>query len=153
MNSYKVRREYWDFDPSWADLVCELWTGAGRVQQIKDDARIEPFRLRAKKAFKDQGIEFSSVKTYINCQVPKIETGYDDGYPHIHYPLDATTLVHYLDPGDDPAPLHILIDGRVVEVIFPERGLTVFMPNDLWHGVLKNNGTTNRLAMIATALR
>ena len=111
------------------------------------------FKERATQAFIDNNIPVKKVKTWVSIQVPKEGEGYDIGYPHIHYPLNATTLVHYLQPGDNPAPLHIIVDDEVVEEVLPEQGLTVFMPNNLMHGVLKNNGTQDRIQLIATALR
>lgn len=148
-----IHKEYWDFNPDWFDYVERTWVEGGRVQQVKADTReSEEFRARAYSAFIAQDIPVKYVKAYISIQVPKEGEGYDVGYPHIHYPLDATTLVHYLQPGDKPAPLHIIVDGEVVEEIIPEQGLTVFMPNNLYHGVLLNGGTQNRVQMIATAL-
>jgi len=149
-----IHKEHWPFRQSWLDYVIRTWQGVGRVEQIKTDTpeSIE-FKERAFEAFFNQGIDFRYVKAYISIQVPKDGTGYDDGYPHIHYPLDAITLVHYLQPGDVPAPLHIFEGETVIEEVYPEPGLTVFMPNDLKHGVLKNNGTINRIQLIATALR
>ena len=113
----------------------------------------------ATKAFQGKSIPARFVKTYISIQVPKDEApfafkdGYDDHYPHTHAPSDATTLIHYLQPGDKPAPLDVFEDGEVIETIYPEQGLTVFMPNNVWHGVRLNRGTTNRVQFIATALR
>lgn len=150
---FSIHKEYWEFKPEWVDYVKRKWKGLGRVEQVKDDPEIYPFRDRARQAFEAQGITVNQIKTWVNCQVPKSGEGYDDGYPHIHYPLNGTTLVHYLYPGNKPAPLDIFIDNEVVETVYPEPGLTVFMPNDLCHGVRKNNGTDNRLCMIATALR
>jgi len=149
-----IDREYWEFHPEWRDYVLSKWEGRGRVEQVKDDS-IAPFRERAKRAFLERNFPLRQIKTWINVMVPKGGDGYDEGYPHVHYPLTGLTLVHYLDTGDKPAPLHILESesGPVSEIIYPENGLTVFMPNDLWHGVLINNGTTKRVAMIATALR
>ena len=149
-----IHKEHWPFRQSWLDYVTRTWQGKGRVEQIKDDSpeSIE-FKERAFKAFFNQGIDFRYVKAYVSIQVPKDGIGYDEGYPHIHYPLDAITLVHYLQPGDVPAPLHIFDGDTVIEEVCPEPGLTVFMPNNLKHGVLKNNGTINRTQLIATALR
>lgn len=147
-----IHREYWDIHPEWADFVRDYWVEGGRVQQVKDDPRVIPFKCRAKEAFDGLNISYSHIKTWVNCQVPKNGEGYDIGYPHQHYPLKGTTLVHYLYPGNVPAPLDIFEDGKVVETVYPEVGLTVFMPNSLWHGVRLNNGTDNRLCMIASAV-
>jgi hypothetical protein len=153
-----IHKEYWGFNPDWLDYVKRSWIpdlqGDGRVQQIKYDSKeSQEFKERAAVAFSNYGLTFRTVKTYLSIQIPKQGAGYDDGYPHIHYPLNATTLVHYLQPGDVPAPLHIFDDEKVIEEFYPEKGWTVFMANDLKHGVLKNNGTIDRIQLIATALR
>lgn len=101
----------------------------------------------AREAFAGK-IGFRHVKTWVSIQRPEDGDGYTKGYPHVHYPLDAMTLVHYLQPGDNPAPL-IIGEHRVI----PEQGLTVFMMNSVEHGVLKNNGTTDRIQLIATAVK
>ena len=147
-----IYREQWEYRPEWADYVFAKWRGTGRVEQITDDS-IGPFRQKAWDSFEKIGFPIKRIKTWINIMVPDSRTGYDDGYPHVHYPLDGLTLVHYLEPGDSPAPLHIFDNDEVIEIIYPVKGLTVFMPNDLKHGVLRNNGTIERMAMIATALR
>ena len=123
------------------------------MQQSGDDPSLRAFAEKASASFTRLNVPFSHIKTWVSVQVPVDGDGYDEGYPHFHYPLNGTTLVHYLDPGDKPAPLHIFEGDDVIEEIFPVRGLTVFMPNDLKHGVLKNHGTTDRIQMIATALR
>lgn len=149
-----IHKENWGFNPDWLDYVKANWVDGGRVQQIKIQTDISlSFRERAKKAFDDMNIPTKQIKTWISIQVPKQGEGYDVGYPHIHYPLDGTTLVHYLQPGDVPAPLDIFEDDEVIETIYPEQGMTVFMPNNLRHGVRLNKGKTNRIQMIATALR
>lgn len=149
-----IHKERWEFRQDWLDYVLRVWNGQGRVNQRKEDS---PERLsfckRAWQAFEEQGYPVKQVKTWVSVQMPAEGEGYCDEYPHIHHPLDGLTLVHYLDPGDKPAPLHIIEDGAVTEEVFPERGLTVFMPNDLMHGVLYNTGTKPRIQMIATALR
>lgn len=148
-----IDREYWEFRQDWLDYVKSVWKGTGRVERINEQT-VESlaFRDRAIQAFNARNIPIQSVKTWVNVQVPCEGEGYDKGYPHTHEPKHATTLVHYLDPGDKPAPLDIFDGGEVVETIYPEQGLTVFMPNSLLHGVRKNQGTLNRYAMIATAI-
>tara|TARA_R110000822_G_scaffold77081_3_gene185099 strand:+ start:580 stop:1047 length:468 start_codon:yes stop_codon:yes gene_type:complete len=153
-----IHREYWTFNPKWLEYVKNTWVpnleGDGRVQQIKTETpESTEFKERARQAFEARGVQFKTVKTYLSIQIPKDGQGYDDGYPHIHYPLDAMTLVHYLQTGDKPAPLHIINTGTVIEEVIPEQGMTVFMPNNLEHGVLKNGGTQDRIQLIATALR
>ena len=150
--------EYWDFNQDWLNYVKSSWQRIGRVELVNDDSKERiAFRERARLAFISQGIPVSFVKTYLSVQEPEEGEGYASQYPHIHYPLDATTLIHYLQPGDVPAPLDVFDGteepGDVVETIYPEPGLTVFMPHTTWHGARKNNGTTNRIQLIATALK
>ena len=146
--------ERWEFRQEWLDYVKRSWQAVGRVELVSDDSpeRVA-FRDQAHQAFTRQGIPVGFVKTYLSVQEPEEGQGYAAQYPHIHHPLDATTLIHYLQPGDKPAPLDVFEDGKVVETIYPEPGLTVFMPHTTWHGARKNNGTTNRIQLIATALR
>lgn len=149
-----IHKEYWEFRPDWLQYTLRVWNGKGRVNQRKEDS---PERLsfckRAEKAFRDYGFPVKRVKTWVSIQNPSEGEGYCDEYPHVHHPLNGLTLVHYLDPGDEPAPLHIIVDDEVVEEVVPEQGLTVFMPNNLEHGVLHNKGEKPRIQMIATALR
>lgn len=149
-------KEYWEFHPEWLEYVKRTWEGRGRVEQIKvQTEESRAFRTRARRAFTNRGIPCKHVKTYLSTQVPVEGEGYDEQYPHIHYPLNATTLIHYLQPGDVPAPLDVLESetGVVIETIYPEQGLTVFMPHKIWHGARKNHGTQNRIQLIATALQ
>lgn len=150
-----ISKQTWDFHPEWLEHVKRTWKeGIGRVQQVKEETpETLAFKEKAREAFIKEGIKIKSyIKTYISIQKPEDGDGYAKDYPHIHYPLDATTLVHYLEPGDKPAPLDIFDGDTIIETIYPKRGLTVFMPNDLRHGVRKNNGTTDRIQLIATAL-
>lgn len=157
-----IFREYWEFNQSWLDYVNENWIPElGRVQKQNNrspEPTIKDFIERATIAFKGRDIPTRVVKAYISIQIPKesadfsIQDGYDDQYPHVHGQSNATTLIHYLQPGDKPAPLDIFENGEVIETIYPERGLTVFVPNDVWHGVRLNQGTTNRIQLIATAV-
>lgn len=147
-------REFWQFRPEWLDYVKSNWEGRGRVELKSDTspARLS-FMEKAREAFLARNIEARNVKTYISVQIPKEGDGYDEQYPHTHEPAYATTLVHYLQPGDKPAPLDIFEGNEVIETIYPERGLTVFIPNSTLHGVRKNNGTEPRIQFIATALK
>lgn len=148
-----IHKEEWTYNQEWLDYVNETWSGAGRVQLVSDDSKARlSFQARAEKAFLSQGVSLKAVKTWISIQEPEEGEGYAAGFPHVHHPLAATTLVHYLDPGDIPAPLDIFNGETVVETIYPEQGLTVFMPNRVRHGVRKNSGKLNRVQMIATAL-
>lgn len=153
--------EHWEFRPEWLDWVRSVWVSdKGRVQQqypkgSPRQAERRAFADRATRAFLSRGIPVRWLKTWVSVQVPEIGNDWPHGYPHVHYPLNGTTLVHYLDPGDQPAPLVLFDDAgeHEVEEILPERGLTVLMPNARWHGVRKNHGTTDRVQLIATALR
>lgn len=130
--------------------VERVWQGIGRVERVEDDsAERLRFIERAHKAFVGVGFPVSRIRTWVNVQVPLAGDGYDPGYPHVHQDERALTLVHYIDPGDCPAPLDIL--GEVTETITPIANLTVFIPNGIWHAVHRNRGTRNRVAMIATA--
>lgn len=146
-------REYWEFRQDWLDYARRMWKGNGRVEKITDDSpeRLS-FQSRAKQAFESRGIPCETTKTWVNVQVPNDRDGHAEGYPHTHWPQTAFTLVHYLYPGDKPAPLDVFEGNEVIETIYPETGLTVFMPNSLLHGVRNNRGKENRIAMIATAL-
>lgn len=146
-----ILKEYWPFHPEWLEYVKRNWNGSGRVQKDYSDGLIE-FRERARMAFEGKRIPVKHVKSFISLQIPKKGEGYDDNYPHVHYPLTATTLIHYLQPGDKPAPLDIFHEDEVVETIYPEQGLTVFVPNHVKHGVRINQGTIPRIQLIATAL-
>jgi len=149
-----IYKEHWKYNPDWLDYVKTAWEGRGRVELVKDNSEHRlAFMQAAKEAFTKLGFPLSYVKTYLSVQKPEVGEGYAEQYPHVHYPLDGMTLVHYLQPGDNPAPLDIFEGGEVVETIYPEPGLTVFMPHDLKHGVRKNNGTTDRIQLIATAVR
>lgn len=146
-------RERWEFKPEWLEYVKRTWQGRGRVELVADETPERlAFHAKAKEAFLAQNIPTRMVKTYLSCQLPEKGDGYAEQYPHIHHPLSATTLVHYLQPGDIPAPLDIFEGDQVVETIVPEAGLTVFIPNSTMHGVRKNQGTMPRIQLIATAL-
>lgn len=146
-------REYWEFHPEWLEYVKRTWEGRGRVEQIKDDSpENAAFTKRAIEAFKERRIMVRKLKTYLSIQKPSDGKGYDVGYPHIHYPDTATSLIHYLQPGDKPSTLDVFENGHIVERITPEKALTVFMPHKIWHGVYKNHGFEDRILLIATTL-
>ena len=146
-----IRREYWE-PLGLLDYVTRIWQGQGRVEQAKDDSpELARFRARAAQSFSDAGFQFDRIRTWVNVMIPREGDGYDPGYPHVHHNDSALTLIHYIDPGDKPAPLDIFEGDVVVETIVPEENMTVFVPNGVWHGVRKNNGTRRRVAMIATA--
>lgn len=153
MSTTSLTKERWGFDPLWLDYVKSTWSGKGRVELVSDDssARLE-FLQAAEEAFKRQTIPFRYVKTYLSIQSPSEGDGYDEGFPHVHYPLSGTSLIHYLQPGDKPAPLHIFEGDAVVEEIYPEEGMTVFVPHNVKHGVLRNKGSEDRIQLIASAV-
>lgn len=130
--------------PDLVEWVREVWVPGDRVQQQKDDhpTRLE-FQAWAMDHFLSHGIDFAYVKTWVVCQKEEEGEGYIDGHPHVHYPLTATTLVHYLTEG---AP--IFIEGKRVD---PYPGLTLMFSNSTKHGVYKHKGA-DRLALIATAI-
>jgi hypothetical protein len=146
-----VVREYWEPQDLLA-YVLRVWRGTGRVERVEDDSpeRLR-FHARAWQAYVEAGFPVARIRTWVNVQVPCDGLGYDPGYPHVHQDERALTLVHYIDPGDVPAPLDILGGDKVIETVTPEANLTVFIPNGVWHAVRRNNGTRPRVAMIATA--
>lgn len=153
-----IIKERWPFRQEWLDYVERSWQGRGRVELVSDESKERlAFQEEARQAFIRQGFNPKFVKTYLSVQEPEEGEGYASQYPHIHYPLDALTLIHYMQPGDKPAPLDVFDGvekpGNVIATIYPEKGLTVFMPHTTWHGARKNNGTTNRIQLIATALK
>jgi hypothetical protein len=142
-----IRREYWE-SLGLLEYVKRTWRGDGRVERVGDDSPERArFIARATRAFTDAGFPVARVRTWVNVQIPRDGEGYDPGYPHVHQDTSALTLVHYIDSGDCPAPLDILEGGAVIETVYPEDNMTVFIPNGVWHGVRKNNGTRNRVAM------
>ena len=149
-----INREEWGFRQSWLDYVKSAWRGIGRVELVTDGSleRLE-FKEMARESFERLGFPIDYIKTYLSVQQPEKGHGYAEQYPHTHEPSNGLTLVHYLQPGDKPAPLDIFDNSEVVETIYPTPGLTVFMPNDIMHGVRKNSGLENRIQLIATALR
>lgn len=149
--SFVIRREYWE-PLGLLQYVTDVWKGSGRVEKVNGDSpELLRFRARAHQAFVDAGFPVARIRTWVNVQIPREGDGYDPGYPHVHQNAQALTLIHYIDPGDKPAPLDVFEGDAIVETIYPEENLTVFVPNGVVHGVRKNNGTRNRVAMIATA--
>lgn len=134
-----------------AEWVRAKWvSGVGRVQEVKEYSPERHIFLRiADKAFSEAGIKFNRIRTWLNLQPPDPGDGYSDGYPHVHQDTTATTLVLYLS--DDPSPLDLLEDGQVTKTIKPKKGDIVFIPNGVWHGVHRNQGPHDRIALIATA--
>lgn len=134
-------------------ILAHWQPGIGRVQETKEySAERQLFLDLAAQAFRAQGVPVARIRTWFNVQIPDHSPGlYDVGYPHVHADTEAVTLVYYLDPGDDAAPLDVLEGEEVVETIAPEAGKIVFIPNGVWHAVHKNRGERDRIALIATA--
>ena len=149
----KSRSEQWDTPvEDWRDYILSVWRGDGRVEELKgDDSILKAILARCTEAFQARKIPTARVRVWANVQMPVEGDGYDEGYPHVHQNDLATTLVHYLDEGDEPAPLHIFDGDEVVEIHFPVAGKTIYMTNGTKHGVLKNHGTRPRVAIISTA--
>lgn len=145
-----IHKEDWGFRSEWREYVLDRWEpGLGRVQQQKD-SQLDAFVEKSHESFSALGFPVKQIKMWVSIQVAAEGDGYDEHYPHVHYPLDGMTLVHYL--GGEPAPLDIFQEGEVVETIIPRPGLTVFMPNHIEHGARKHHGS-DRIQLIATALR
>jgi len=148
-----VSRERWE-SLDLLDYVLKVWRGDGRVEHVTDDsAERKRFHDRAWLAFEAQGFPVHRVRTWVCVMPPEPGPGWAKGYPHVHQDPTALSLIHYVDPGDVPTPLHILEGDEIVETIVPEENLTVFLPNGVLHGVMRNQGTRKRVAMIATAFR
>ena len=146
--------EHWEPNPVWLGYVLEHWKGIGRVEQVKDyDPIITAFQTKAHESFTRLGFPVVQVKTYLSVQKPEDGEGYAEQYPHIHYPTDGITLVHYLQSSDKPVYLDFLEDGKVIERLDPQPSMAVIFNNHEMHGAHKNTGTIDRVQLIATALR
>lgn len=148
---FLIHREYWE-PLDLLDYALRVWRGDGRVEHVTDDSpeRLR-FHARAWKSFEGRGFPVKRVRTWVNVMLPTPDLGWDVGYPHVHADSTALTLIHYIDPSDVASPLEVFEGDEIVETIYPEANLTVFVPNGVRHGVRKNNGTRKRVAMIATA--
>jgi len=77
------------------------------------------------------------------------------GYePHVHQPESFYTLVHYLTPGDGFAPL-VVFEGdehSKAHLVTPETGLTVVFGGSQLHGVLRNGGSSDRIALVVNSV-
>jgi len=133
-----LHKEQWPFIPEWRDYAFEKWKSInphGRVERINDDS-IKFFLDKAEQVFRDKGVKFKYVKTFINVMLPEEGNGYASGYPHVHYPLNGSSFIHYMD--DSETRLNCIVDGEIIETIYPKKGLTVFFPNDLSQGQQKS---------------
>lgn len=147
--------EHWDTPADeWARYVLEIWKpNIGRVQQMEGE---HPTRLAfwacARSHLASHGFPTARVRTWCNVMHPDEQTGYDKGYPHVHHDTEAVTVVHYLDVGDKPPALDLFSDeGKTIsETLVPQTGQAIYIPNGVWHGVHRNNGTRPRVALIAT---
>ena len=149
-----MKIEHWEPNPEWLDYVLEHWKGIGRVEQVKNyDPIITSFQKKAHETFSRLGYPVVQVKTYLSVQKPEDGEGYAEQYPHIHYPTDGMTLVHYLQASDKTVYLDFIENEQVIERLDPQPGMTVIFMNSEMHGAHKNTGTIDRVQLIATALR
>jgi hypothetical protein len=75
-------------------------------------------------------------------------------FPHRHQPDSFYTLVHYLTPGDGFAPL-VVFEGdehSKAHLVTPETGLTVVFGGPQLHGVLRNGGNSDRIALVVNSV-
>lgn len=149
-----LAREHWGPPPQhWIDFAVDNRVETGGILS-RMTGKFPEFEAAAREGLKRQGFPVKTVTMWINTHQPKKEVGYEKGYPHAHNNNDGLVLIHYLVPGDVPAPLDVLNDdGSLAEQIFPEPGLTVYMPDHVKHGARINNGTTNRIAFIVMGHR
>lgn len=145
----------WGFNPEWLKYANEYWPGGARVLRTVDETpqRLS-FEAKAAEEFTKMDVPFSLIKTFISVQKPNAGEGWEAGFPHIHTPLNGTSLVHYLQAEKDSAPLHILDgeDGEIVDTIKPSVGKTVIIPNQVYHGVKCHHGKENRIQLVAIAI-
>jgi hypothetical protein len=147
-------QEQWGPPPqSWIDYAVRSRVETGGIL-TKMTGKFPDFEDRAKEALRARGFPVRSITAWINTHQPTKEVGYEKGYPHTHKNNDGLVLIHYLQPGDVPAPLDVLDErGELVERIVPEPGLTVYMPDGVSHAAWKNNGTTNRVCFVVMGHR
>lgn len=148
-------REKWGPPPeSWVRYATENAVDNGGIL-TKMTGKFPEFEDVAKAALRRQGFPVKNITSWINTHRPTKEVGYEKGYPHAHKNNDGLVLIHYLLAGDVPAPLDVLDgeDGPIVESIYPDPGLTLYMPDGVWHGARKNNGTTNRVCFVVMGHR
>lgn len=151
-----IDRETWEHRAPWLAWARAAWEpNRGRVQQQYPGPDEHPcrseFEARAEWGFHVHGRR-GRIKTWISIQQAEPGEGFAEHYPHVHYPLDGLTLVHYLQTGEEPAPLQILGGDQVLEVIEPFVGLTVYMPNRQCHGVLRHHDPVDRIQLIASVI-
>lgn len=140
--------EDWGFDPALLDYVKSNFTGGFRVTAVADENPLRlSFKERAANKFDDLGDSYRDITTFLSVQRPEKGDGYGEGYPHAHNPV----IIHYLDPSDDPTPLHVFEkeNGKLIDEIIPKSGMAVYVPGWVWHGVPKHKGTTPRIQIIA----
>jgi hypothetical protein len=145
-----LHREHWGPPPqSWIDYAVKNRVETGGIL-TKMTGKFPEFENVAKAALLRQGFPVKTLTSWINTHQPTAGVGYEKGYPHAHKNNDGLVLIHYLLPGDVPAPLDVFEreGGPIEESIYPEPGLTLYMPDGVWHGARKNNGTTNRVCFV-----
>jgi hypothetical protein len=144
-----VEIEKWGDPPQhWLDFAKANVRDGARVKVCPIDD-LPDFKDRCLTGFEEHGWDVGEIIFYVNTMKPDTKTGFDDGYPHTHNNAGTLAIIHYIQPGDVPAPLEILENGEIVESIYPETGLSVYMPDDVMHGARRNNGTVDRIALIA----
>jgi hypothetical protein len=143
---------------NWGEPPQEWVDFANRSPVRENESRLRvitgqllSFESRVMQALTERGLSVRRIRTWINTQIPREGKGYDPGYPHVHNNGDATTVIHYILPGDVPAPLDVFDGDEIIQTIYPEPGLTVYMPDGIKHGAHRNNGTTNRTCLMVMA--
>lgn len=120
----------------------------------KMTGKFPAFEDRAKEALRNVGFPVRNITAWINTHWPTREVGYESGYPHSHKNNDGLVLIHYLLAGDKPAPLDVFDgSGALEERIYPEPGLTLYMPDGVSHAAHRNNGTTPRVCFVVMGHR
>ena len=148
-----IVREHWGPPPEeWIRYAVEKREDTGGIL-TRMTGKFPSFEDRAREALKRQGFPVKALTSWINTHLPTTEVGYERGYPHTHKNNDGLVLIHYLLPGDKPAPLDVFEGDEIVETIYPEPGLTLYMPDGVKHGARKNNGTTNRVCFVVMGHR
>ena len=149
-----IEREHWGPPPEhWIRFAVDNEVHNGGILSRMRVGQLPDFDERAREAFKAHGFPVHGMTEWINIHAPRAETGYEKHYPHTHCNNDGLALILYLQAGDKPAPLDVFDGDEVVESIYPEPGLALYMPDGVKHGARINNGTTKRIAFVVMAHR
>jgi len=85
-----------------------------------------------------------NLHAWVTITPPTSEPGnFEPGYPHDHL-AHTVALIHWLDPGDNPAPL--IVEDAIVEIPW-EHGTIVLDGMDT-HAFMKNRGSRSRVALL-----